>query len=222
MGKTGLPPPRPGDDDPDPEVRPVRGPAGRRGAIYVCTFRAGDMSMQLVVPMAGLGQRFADAGYPVPKPLIPVGNKPMVVRAVEDLPPASRVVFVVHPDHESRFGVGRRLREFFPGCGVVVAPGLTDGQASSVRRAVPELDPAEDVLVAACDNSHVYDAAAFAKVIATADCAIWTYRNDPRVLVRPTAHGWVKADTSGWVEHVSVKVPLSSALTRDHAITGTF
>ncbi|HEY2784261.1 MAG TPA: NTP transferase domain-containing protein [Fimbriiglobus sp.] len=180
--------------------------------------------MQLVVPMAGLGKRFADAGYGVPKPLIPVGGVPMVVRAVNDLPPASRTVFVVHPEHVARFGIDRRLRGFFPGCGVVVAPGLTQGQACSVRLAQTKLDDAEDVLVTACDNTHVYDPAAFARLTTTPSvaCAIWTYRHDAKVLVKPTAHGWVKADASGRVERVSVKVPLSDTPTHDHAVTGTF
>lgn len=180
--------------------------------------------MQLVIPMAGLGQRFADAGYALPKPLIPVGGVPMVVRAVRDLPPASRIVFVVHPDHVSRHAIDRRLREFFPSCRVVVAPGLTEGQACSVRLATPELNADEDVLVTACDNTHVYDAAQFAALTDTpaVACAIWTYRNDAKVLVKPTAHGWVKADAAGRVERVSVKVPLSATPLADHAVTGTF
>ena len=40
---------------------------------------------QIVIPMAGQGQRFAEAGYALPKPLIPVAGVPMVVRAVLDL-----------------------------------------------------------------------------------------------------------------------------------------
>jgi len=180
--------------------------------------------LQLVVPMAGLGQRFVDAGYRVPKPLVPVGGVPMVVRAARDLPAASRVVFVTHPDHVAAFGIDRTLLEYFPECRVVVAPGLTLGQACSVRLAVPELDPGEAVLVAACDNSHVYDPAAFAALTAIpgVECVIWTYRRDPRVLARPTAHGWVAADGAGRVERVSVKVPLSPTPMSDHAVSGTF
>src|SRR4051794_21799932 len=106
--------------------------------------------MQLVVPMAGLGSRFAAAGDRGPKPLIPVGGVPMVVRAVRDLPPASWAVFVVHPDHVAKYGVDEWLSGYFPDCTVVVAPGLTEGQACSVRLAGPALDPNEDVLVAAC------------------------------------------------------------------------
>jgi NDP-sugar pyrophosphorylase family protein len=174
--------------------------------------------------MAGLGQRFADAGYRVPKPLVPVGGVPMVVRAVRDLPATSRVVFVVHPDHVAAYGMDRTLRGYFPECRIVIAAGLTQGQACSVRLAVSELNSEEAVLVAACDNSHVYDPAAFTTLTATpcVECVIWTYRHDPRVLVKSTAHGWVAADETGRVERVSVKVPLSTSPMHDHAVTGTF
>jgi hypothetical protein len=107
---------------------------------------------------------------------------------------------------------------------VVVAPGSTQGQACSVRLALPELEPDGDVLVAACDNTHAYDPETFGELVArpAVECAIWTYRHDPRVLVKPTAHGWVRADDAGRVAGVSVKVPVSDTPTRDHAITGTF
>ena len=35
-------------------------------------------TLQIVIPMAGRGSRFANAGYTTPKPLIPVGGRPMV------------------------------------------------------------------------------------------------------------------------------------------------
>jgi hypothetical protein len=52
---------------------------------------------------------------------------------------------------------------------------------------------------------------------------IWTYRHDPRVLVRPTAHGWVQV--VGQVKNllrVSCKVPISVTPLEDHAISGCF
>ena len=36
-------------------------------------------NIQLVIPMSGMGQRFVDAGYKDPKPLIQVDNKPIIV-----------------------------------------------------------------------------------------------------------------------------------------------
>jgi NDP-sugar pyrophosphorylase family protein len=181
--------------------------------------------MQLVVPMAGLGQRFADAGYALPKPLIPVDGLSMVVRAVNDLPVADRQVFVVHPDHVRQHGVDQVLRKHFPNGRIIVAPDLTRGQACTVRLAGAELDANEPVLVAACDNSHLYDAADFAHLTAdpAVDCLIWTYRRDSRVLHKPTAHGWVKTrPDSVDVELVSCKQPISDTLLDDHAVTGCF
>jgi NDP-sugar pyrophosphorylase family protein len=150
--------------------------------------------MHLVVPMAGLGQRFRDEGYALPKPLIDVSAVPMVVRAVRDLPSCERMTFLVHPDHVREQAIDRRLNEFFPKANVIATPGLTQGQACTVRLASDVVEDGEEVLIAACDNSHVYDAGRFAALRAdpSIDAIIWTYRHDPRVLVRPTAHGWVQ------------------------------
>lgn len=188
--------------------------------------------MHLVVPMAGLGQRFRDEGYALPKPLIDVSGMPMVVRAVRDLPECERMTFLVHPDHVREHAIDRRLKDFFPRATVIATPGLTPGQACTVRLASAAVDADEQVLVAACDNSHVYDADRFAELCrdVTIEAILWTYRHDPRVLVRPTAHGWVQvvgpvSSVPGQVKnlpHVSCKVPISDAPLNDHALSGCF
>lgn len=181
--------------------------------------------MQLVVPMAGLGQRFSSAGYELPKPLIPVDDVPMVVRAVWDYPATTRLVFVVHAEHVRRFQIDEVLKQYFPHCRIVVTPTVTQGQACTVRLAGDELEPNDSVLVAACDNSHLYDADQFERRTRDDrfDCLIWTYRHDSRVLRRPEAHGWVQTrGNSTDVERVSCKLPLSSSSMDDHAISGCF
>ena len=42
--------------------------------------------MNIVMPMAGRGSRFAQLGIATPKPLIPVRGKPMYAWATEGLP----------------------------------------------------------------------------------------------------------------------------------------
>lgn len=179
--------------------------------------------MQLVIPMAGLGQRFADAGYKLPKPLIPVGGEAMVVRVVKNLPPASRTVFICHPEHVARYPLKAELERQVPGAVIVVTPGLTAGQACSTRLASDSLDPTQPVLVAACDSTQVYDAAAWDTLVGdpTTDAVVWTFRHDPRVLIRPEAWGWVRTD-GDTVREVSVKKPLSASPMRDRTVTGTF
>ncbi|MEX2168399.1 MAG: NTP transferase domain-containing protein [Pirellulales bacterium] len=181
--------------------------------------------MQLVVPMAGLGQRFSSAGYETPKPLIPVDGVPMVVRAVWDYPPTDRRVFVVHAEHLRQFQIDDVLRHYFPDCRIVTTPVVTQGQACTVRLAGTELDPDDSVLVAACDNSHLYDEQEFERLTSEEryDCLIWTYRHDSRVLRRPEAHGWVRTrGETREAEFVSCKQPVSPTPMEDHAVSGCF
>ncbi|MGD9713705.1 MAG: NTP transferase domain-containing protein, partial [Thermomicrobiales bacterium] len=178
--------------------------------------------MQLVIPMAGLGKRFQEAGYTTPKPLIPVGGIAMVVGVVRQLPAASRIVLVCHPEHLTRYALAETLRQHLPGAVLVATPGLTEGQACSVRLAGPHLDPDESVLVAACDSTQVADLKRFRSLTEDPqiDAVVWTYRGEPRVLVHPEWYGWVR-DEGGCLTAVSVKKPLSDCPLGDHVITGT-
>jgi dTDP-glucose pyrophosphorylase len=179
--------------------------------------------LQIVLPMAGQGQRFADAGYALPKPLIPVSGLPMVVRAVRDLPPAERVILLVRQEHQKRFDLDGVLKHHLPQAVIVPVERLTDGQACTVRLAAEHLDPTASVIVGACDNTHVYDREQLARRMSDPelDALIWTYRNDTRVLAKPTAYGWVRTEGMA-VQGVSCKVPLGPDPLHDHAVSGFF
>jgi CTP:molybdopterin cytidylyltransferase MocA len=181
------------------------------------------MPLQIVVPMAGEGRRFIEAGYQTPKPLVPVSGLPMVVRAVQDLPAAERVVFLVREEHIREHQVDRVLRTYLPNCRIIPVAGLTAGQAVTVRLAAEALEPDWPVIVAACDNTHLYDRERLLARMAdpAVECLIWTYRQDPRVLVNPCQHGWVRVDGQRVLE-VSCKRPISDRPLLDHAISGFF
>ncbi len=179
--------------------------------------------MQIVVPMAGAGQRYTDAGYTTPKPLILVAGVPMVVRAVRDLPDASKVVFVCQEAHVEEHAIDEVLRCYFPTCEIVTTDGLTAGQACTVRLAADALDPTDTVTVAACDNTHVYDAERLMALLYVERCdgVVWTYRREPRVALNPEMYGWVRTgedDTE--ITGVSVKAPISGSPTEDHVVPG--
>ncbi|QDU73665.1 Bifunctional protein GlmU [Bremerella volcania] len=181
--------------------------------------------MNIIVPMAGAGSRFSSAGYTLPKPLIPVDGLPMVVRAIGDLPSAERIIFLVHRDHVAEHQIDQVLRSHFSDCEIVVVPGLTEGQACTVRLAAEAFSEDTDVLVAACDNTHVYDEEVFIEKATSGqwDGLIWTYRGDNRVLPKPTSYGWVATDQEDQqVTHVSCKKPISEHLLSDHVVSGFF
>jgi NDP-sugar pyrophosphorylase family protein len=101
-----------------------------------------DQVINIVVPMAGRGSRFADAGYSLPKPLIDVAGKPMIQRVVENLRPNSphRFVFITLAEHEATFSLEDRLTEWAPGCEVIPIEGVTRGAAETVLYASEVVD----------------------------------------------------------------------------------
>lgn len=83
----------------------------------------------LVVPMAGVGQRFVNEGYSITKPLIPVSGKPMVAQAIHDLPPAAHHVFVLRSDMLGYQEISDELKRIYPEAVIETIPGVTEGQA---------------------------------------------------------------------------------------------
>ncbi|MCU0441903.1 MAG: sugar phosphate nucleotidyltransferase [Bacteroidia bacterium] len=58
--------------------------------------------MKIIVPMAGMGKRMRPHTLTVPKPLIPVGGKPIVQKIIEDLEEVcgegiEEVAYIIHP-----------------------------------------------------------------------------------------------------------------------------
>lgn len=174
--------------------------------------------------MAGAGQRFADVGYRLPKPLIPVADKPMIVRAAGCLPKPDQWVFVCRQEHIAQAQIDLELKKLFQPAEIISVDHLTEGQACTCLLAKDKLAPDAVLTIGACDNAMNYDPAKFEAAIGASDCdaLIWTFRNNPAVLQDPRMYGWVDADANGCVRRVSVKVPISDKPMNDHAVIGAF
>lgn len=187
--------------------------------------------MKIVIPMAGEGRRFLDAGYTTNKALLPMvyrktGERcPMVVCSVKDLPglapDGGNLAFVMR-ENFLQMGVDREIRRFYPAATVFTVPGLTQGQACTCLAARSFFPDDEELLLAACDNGIEYDPAAFEARKAENDVLVFTYRHDPRVCDNPDAFGWVRVDEAGHVTGMSVKKHISDHPEEDHAVVATF
>jgi len=173
--------------------------------------------------MAGAGQRFVDAGYLLPKPLIPVLGIPMAVRAARALPHADRWIFVCREQHVRESALDEVLRASFDPVTVLTVRQLTDGQARTCLVAVSELRPDDQITIGACDNGMSFKRDGLETLWREgADAIIWTFRGHRAVLENPAMYGWVSIDGNGSVLGVSCKVPISNDPISDHAVVGAF
>ena len=178
--------------------------------------------MIALIPMAGAGSRFAEQGYTIPKPLLPILGLPMVVNAAKALPYSDAYVFVVRDFQINDYQIDKHLRAYFPQSEIVVLDHLTEGQAVTCLAAKSFIDKDEALVIGASDNGMIYDRDAFEAAKKDADAIIFTFRNNPAVLEKPQAYGWVKTNNDQDVQQVSVKVPISQTPMNDHAVVGTF
>lgn len=168
----------------------------------------------LIVPMAGLGQRFADEGYELTKPLIPVSGLPMVVQATHDLPPAEQHVFVLRADMPGYTVVTNQLRALYPGAIVKTIDRVTEGQACTASIGLDALeeegrDGCCPITIGACDNGALYDIEAFDKLVndSAVDVIVWGVRGYPNAVRHPQMFGWIDSE-EGIIRSISVKTPL--------------
>ncbi len=111
--------------------------------------------MIAVIPMAGRGSRYTTKGYDVPKPLIEVVGKPMVLWALDSLInfPISKYVVVFLEEHDKMFDVEGLLRKHVKSeLHCIKLREVTEGQLCTILAAERLIDTQEDVIIAASDT----------------------------------------------------------------------
>ena len=67
--------------------------------------------INILIPMAGNGQRFLDAGYDLPKFLINIFGKPMIENVVNSLGIDGNYIYIVH-QNDKRYNLHIELAHY--------------------------------------------------------------------------------------------------------------
>ena len=176
-----------------------------------------------VIPMAGKGERFVNAGFTTPKPLIPVDGEPMVARAVASLPHTGAYRFVCQSEHLKSDEMTEALRAF-PHAKLIPIDYVTEGQAVSCALGLGPEDSDRSLWIGACDNGMRYDGSRLQTLVndPTVDGIVFTMKGHPSAVAHPQMYGWVKTRDHDIAEAILVKQPVSNHPETDHAIVGAF
>ncbi len=112
--------------------------------------------MNIVMPMAGRGSRFADVGFTLPKPLIDVRGRPMYAWAMDSLPLelAERVVFICLAEHLRERALADDIRTRYAAHDPIIIglDRVTAGQACTVLEARDVIDNDAPLLIYNADT----------------------------------------------------------------------
>ena len=111
-----------------------------------------DSKMNVLIPMAGAGKRFFDAGYVFPKPLIEVDNKPMIQWVIESLNLNANYIFIIQKEHQEKFNIKSVLKILQPNCKIIELDHLTEGAACTTLLAKEFINNSDPLIIANSDQ----------------------------------------------------------------------
>jgi HAD superfamily hydrolase (TIGR01509 family) len=165
--------------------------------------------MNVLIPMAGAGSRFAQAGYTFPKPLIEVNGKPMIQVVVDNLNVDAHFIFIVQKEHYEKYNLKSVLNLIAPGCDIVQVDGLTEGAACTTLLAKELINNDEPLLMANSDQFVEWNSneCLYAFTADSIDGGIVTFES--------THPKWsfAKLGNDGFVSEVAEKNPISNIAT---------
>jgi len=117
--------------------------------------------MNIIIPIGGVGQRFKDEGYNLPKPLINVLGKPMIYRVISNLEIDCNKdkIHIVYHNHLKEFNFETLIKFWFPHINVSFTSldYLTKGAAETVLKALDTFtseELKENILLLDCDTFY--------------------------------------------------------------------
>jgi len=167
--------------------------------------------VRVVVPAAGEGNRFRNAGFALPKPFIDVLNRPMIERVLDNVRPSgARVHVLLRTEHTASFPeITQKLADH--GARIHTISALTEGTVCTLLLARREFDDEKPLLVANSDqlvdfsvNSYVQDC-----LDRGLDGSILVFR-EPN---RDTKWSYAQVDKNGLVIRVAEKKAISDLAT---------
>ncbi len=168
-----------------------------------------DKNLNILIPMAGAGKRFADAGYIFPKPLIEIDNKPMIQWVIESLNLKGRYIFLIQSEHQKKYNIKSVLKILQPNCEIIEIDELTEGAACTTLLAKKFINNNNPLVIANSDQYIQWNSS-------KSMYEITTKKYDGAILTFESIHpkwSYAKSDKNGFIKEVAEKKVISKEAT---------
>jgi capsule biosynthesis phosphatase len=174
--------------------------------------------MNIIIPIGGLGQRFKDEGYLMPKPLISVLGKTMIYRVIDNLNLNEEdTIYIVYNNQLKEFNFENLVKFYFPKKNIkfISLDHVTKGASETILYGLNEMPVKElekEFLVLDCDTFYEEDI--LEQYRKSDNKNIIFYFEDKQI---NPIFSYIKLDSNGWVTDIKEKVKIS-----DWANTGAY
>lgn len=179
--------------------------------------------MQIIIPMSGVGQRFIDAGYSVPKPLIIVEGKPIVCHIIDLFDKQDHFTFICNNKHLEETNMRQILLDKIPNCRIIGIPNHQKGPVYAVLQASEFIHNEEQVIISYCDFGTEWDYKEFKNKVNPKDVygAIPCYTGFHPHMLGSDNYAFVK-ETNLVLEQIQEKKPFTENKMNEYASNGIY
>lgn len=183
--------------------------------------------IQIIIPMSGLGKRFVDAGYTVPKPLIIVDNKPIIEHVINLFPNEKNITFICNDKHLKETNMKDILLNISPECKIYeVSVNEREGPVHAVSLIFDRIEDDKEVIVSYCDYGSYWNYNKFLEDTRNrnADGAIACYRGFHPHMLGTDNYAFLKEidNESRWMDSIQEKKPFTNNRMKEYASNGTY
>jgi NDP-sugar pyrophosphorylase family protein len=179
--------------------------------------------MHVVIPMSGLGQRFVNAGYKVPKPLIEIEGIPIIEHVCNLFPGIDKFTFICNSMHLSQTNMRSILKKIKPNANIIEIPKHKKGPVYAVSKIYDLIDDDEEVIVNYCDFGTYWNFNDFLKHTREryADGAVPSYKGFHPHMLGSTNYAFMREENQ-WMLEIKEKEPFTSDRMQEFASNGTY
>jgi NDP-sugar pyrophosphorylase family protein len=179
--------------------------------------------MQVVIPMSGTGERFKNAGYRQPKPLLPVAGRPVIAHLLDKFPKHWSFVFICNQDHLRTTPLRAVLKKLAPKGQIVSIAPHKRGPVHAVLEAASAIQDREPTIINYCDFSFVWDSDHFEQFVSRSRCdgAVLCYRGFHPQYLRPTLYAYCREE-NGQILEIKEKGHFTPDRRQEFASSGSY
>ncbi len=183
------------------------------------------MKIQLVIPMSGIGKRFKDAGYKIPKPLIKVRGKEIINHVVNMFEKIERVIFICNEEHlnDKNLNLRKILKNLHPNTTIISIKPHKKGPIHAVLEAESILDSYKPTIVNYCDFNSFFDFPNFINYLKKdkPDGCVFTYTGFHPHMLKNTNYAYIKKNKNSVID-IQEKKPFTENPMMEEVSSGTY
>ena len=179
--------------------------------------------MKIIIPMSGIGKRFLDAGYKMPKPLILVDKKTIIEHICNLFQKEDDYIFVCNKNHLRNTNMKAVLKRLKPKSKIISINPHKLGPVYAVTKVFDLIKSNEEIIVSYCDYGTKWNYFDFLRKVRNkkSDGAIASYRGFHPHMLGNDNYAFIK-EKNKWLIKIKEKESFTKNKMQEFASNGTY